>query len=433
MHYPIQESKLGIIKKTRRLHEKNPIPENLVGYSAEVNDISHYYNWEPDIVGTGFFFDKQSAKEMAIGEAIERYCGNFIPDNLHFSSEEDLKAQNLSFISHNELFPFSSTQENINKYFKKIKSDEKSYWIQGKNLKNNNQILIPAPYVYLNFNKYFPESYSQPVLLSGIAAEKTLDNAIQNSLLEIIERDTTMLWWLANEDTYEIILDKHLEKEIGQYPEYIHLEFFLIHNDFSVYVVGCKLVDTKNKFICIGFSSKLSLKRAIKKAAAEAFQLRKFSLDLIDQNSFIWKENMYDKILGLKKFRENRNYLDSFNKNFEDFTSLMHNVQYYLDTRTWKAIEHKFNHKKKLKYTKLINNLKKDEIINNILNSENFFYVDLTTEDVERLGYKVVRVISPNMCPNLPNAFPPLGNKRLDKQLKKYNMKDFNPLPLPHS
>ena len=55
---------------------------------------------------------------------------------------------------------------------------------------------------------------------------------------------------------------------------------------------------------------------------------------------------------------------------------------------------------------------------------------DVTTADMRSTGYTVVRAYSPQACPNLPAAFPPLANGRLASALAlSEHPAEMEPLP----
>jgi ribosomal protein S12 methylthiotransferase accessory factor len=438
------DKKLGLIKVVNRLSNLLEEPKDLFIYSALINDISQYLNWRPDLVGSGASFSKKGAFNAAVGELVERYCGNFVPNQLDRKNIAEMNNEN--FLNPNIMYQFTNEQFNTKGFpFSLYENDEEIEWVYGLSLTDNKKYWIPAEFVFLNYSLYRKQIYKQrPILLSGIAAGEGVTNATISALLEIIERDTTMLWWIGRQSQTKIIVNKNSEiyKKIMQRLHYsLKIEWYLLPSDFKVYTVACLLMDYKNHIYTVGFASRFNAELSLEKSAAEAFQLRRFSLDLLNIESPIWKNPNYQNILGLKRYRKDRKYSQSFASDWSNMTSLLHNVQYFLDKSAWenakkRFISHKCVELRNLRLIKAANKIK--YLINEFKqNSLSAHLVDVTTEDIKQTGLTVVRAISPEACPNMPTAFPMLANKRLLKvaERNKGVMKDevFDLSPLPHS
>lgn len=438
------DKKLGPIKEVNRLNNLIEEPKDLAIYSAVVNDISLYLNWRPDLVGSGTSFSEKVAFNAAVGELVERYCGNFVPNELYKKNIAEMNNEN--FLNPNIMYQFTKDQFNTKGFpFSVYENDEEIEWVYGMSLTENKKYWIPAEFVFLNYSLYRKKIYKQrPILLSGIAAGVGITNATISALLEIIERDTTMLWWIGRQSQLNIIVNKNsrvYKKILQSLHNSLKIEWYLLPSDFEVYTVACLLEDFKNHIYTVGFATRFDAELSLEKSAAEAFQLRRFSLDLLNIESPIWNNPKYQSILGLKKYREDRKYSQSFASDWSNMTSLLHNVQYFLDKSAWentrkRFISKKFIELKKLRLIKTPNKI--NYLINEFKqNKISAYLVDVTTDDIRQTGLKVVRVISPEACPNMPTAYPMLANKRLLKVAKgnKGVMEEdmFDLSPLPHS
>ena len=264
--------------------------------------------------------------------------------------------------------------------------------------------------------------------------------AIINSLLEIIERDATMLWWIGRKPAKELIIDSkdRLSDVINESEtKGIALKFLLLSTEFSVYTVACVLNDYENKFVTVGFSCHFNIKQASEKALMEAYQLRMFSFNLSDPKGFIWKEN-YQDMFGVKDFQRDRNYTKVYNKDYSDMISLLQNTQFFLDTVAYGEVMSFFNttsYQNISEYLDINSSLTESEqqkfLIKEFRDKKiDVFMANITTSDIEVAGMSVVRCIAPKMLANMPTAFPLLGNKRLQQTLGN---KLPNLFPLPHS
>ncbi len=438
------DDRMGIIKNIRKINHVE-LPSLFTTFTAESNKVSTYLNWRPDYVGSGTSLNSKKAYYAAIGELIERYCGNYIPENLLVAKTKDLI--NKKFVSPSKFIQFADYQYNKKFFpFERFNDEEELEWVEGKCLISGENYLIPAKFVYLNYWMYRRKKLKikqSPILLSGVAAGQDISSAIISGLLEIIERDTTMIWWIGKRSQSEIQLNKNdpLYKEIIiKLPSYLKIRWFLLPSDFKVYTVAASLIDYKNKIFSIGFATRFSIYEAMEKSAAEAIQLRTVSLDMLNPNSPVWTDPENKEYLGIKEYRPDRKYRESFKSDWSDMISLKHNVQYFLDPETWSIALNRLENNESIVNYNEIKDVKEKNKLNYLINeyeknNMSIYMVDLTTDDIKKTNYRVVRVLSPEACPNMPTGLPMLGNKRLLNATKvdKEGKYDFDLSPMPHS
>ena len=71
-----------------------------------------------DKISTGYSFDEDKAIKSAIGEGVERYCGNHVPDDLLKASVVEMLERGYNFLNPKEFLQFTKEQlEKINTYF----------------------------------------------------------------------------------------------------------------------------------------------------------------------------------------------------------------------------------------------------------------------------------------------------------------------------
>ena len=88
----VVDPRAGIIRRVGRQSLPPEAPASLVTYGAEVADARQFAPVAVDLVAMGASFDDaELARRAAIGEAVERYCGNIVPSvGLRQSSYDDL-------------------------------------------------------------------------------------------------------------------------------------------------------------------------------------------------------------------------------------------------------------------------------------------------------------------------------------------------------
>lgn len=333
--FDVVDEVFGLVKHIYKLENKHGEPSSMFAYTCLLNDVSQLLNWPMDKISTGYSFDEDRAIKSAIGEGIERYCGNYIPDNLLKARVDEMLDLGYSFVNPKEFLQFIKEQsETIDTYFK-VDESALVEWVPMLNLVKNEKCYLPADVVYVDYRRYQKDKKIRgnrlPIIFSGLSAGPTVDYAIVNSLLEIIERDSTMLWWIGRNRATELIIDikDRLSDVVNESREKgIALKFLLLSTEFSVYTVACILNDYENEFITVGFSCHFDIKKASEKALMEAYQLRMFSFNLSDVEGFVWKEE-YQDMFGIKDFQSDRNYSKVYKKDYSDMVSLLQNTHFF--------------------------------------------------------------------------------------------------------
>tara|TARA_R110002110_G_scaffold389709_1_gene602100 strand:- start:7408 stop:9669 length:2262 start_codon:yes stop_codon:yes gene_type:complete len=144
------------------------------------------------------------AKASAMCEALERYSGVWRGDeHVRRASASELGADALDF---DELLGFSDHQyENrvewnshqtsgIHLVPFRLDADRKVDWTSVWSLTESKPAWVPTSYCYFGH----PDAFEDPFCFSdanGNAAGNTLEEAILQGLLELVERDSVALWW----------------------------------------------------------------------------------------------------------------------------------------------------------------------------------------------------------------------------------------------
>lgn len=329
------------------------------------------------------------------------------------AKESDLKNKKVYNTSH--FIQYSEKQYKMEKFpFKKYVATDNTYWVNGKSLKDGCEKVVPANLIWVNYlqiDPHFPR-YNFPHL-SGIAAGKNIKEALLSAISEIIERDSTMKWWIKGVDS------KLIKSEVVN----DYLSFSIYELKSVIPTIAAFLWDDKNDLCNVGFATRFDFETAVTKAKSEAIQLRQSALRHLNSTLYFNKSYRGGPEKYLKPKSKSRNYKQIFRDDFKDMYDLVHNTQYYLDPEAVKDLKKFRQIKSSVPSDYRIKNL--EELIENILNKyEDIIYVDITTQDAQKAGYTVVRVLIPGMIPNAPTAYPPLG---------MFDEGEFNLVPLPHS
>lgn len=446
------DPRLGLVRSVTRYPARDDLPHSLCFFTAEVADAMYAGPWPADRIATGMSFDAPERSRLsAVGEAVERYCGNFVPAGLLRRSYTQLWCEGFAALDPASLVLYSEAQYASRGFpFVPFDRDLPVLWTEGESLMSGGAALLPASLVYLNY--HFGPRRDEPatnfLMYSGIAAGETREQAEASALEELIERDATMIWWQANGPTTGLTPTPRVEAALRSAwgPDRIRYRFVQIPTVFDLPVIGCLVEDLENQVVGLGVACRTDVEEAALKAAAEAVALRLFGLGLLDPEGDIWR-GVQAGVLSESSFvpyRADRAYMDDFGADFRHVIDLGSQSQIYLDPRMQVHIERLRQPDDVIAMASLESRASSDRrtLYLERLRHEGFeaYSTDITTSDVAAAGLCVVRVIVPGLYPNSPAAFPFLGGRRLYEEPVKLGWRE-RPLhpdelflaPLPHT
>jgi ribosomal protein S12 methylthiotransferase accessory factor len=418
-------------------------PKGLTGYATIIGHLGKYTRWHPDVSGSGLGYDPEQARLASIGEGVERYSGNYIPqDRLVFASEDELVHLGRPYVSLSRLCPFTKEQETTAGWpFARPGSSSNILWIEAQDLLDpGKNVLLPAEFVCLNLTRLTRQQSQIPVPLAGIAAHRRREAAIEAALLELVERDATMLWWHGNIPAKQLTeLPSALQSQIEHgVPEHIQQWFLLLATEMPAYVVAGCVYDREKEILVAGFAARPNLSDAVRKASAEAWQLRRVSLQLLNRESVIWQAIDEGKLpMPVRPFRPDRSYRKAFRDDFADMHQLAYNLQFHLDPSTHSEAFARLSGEP-CPYHEVPGG---GDVIDGVVTAclvalsqsgKPAYCADLTTPDIATLGFTVVRVVCPTLVGNTPTAFVPLAHRRLQEVLSRQQHPPYLG-PLPHA
>lgn len=447
------DERYGIVKALVRQPAADDVPDALVGILAHVTDSAKLGNWQGDRIAFGSaFHDVEHARGAAIGEAMERYCGNFIPTGLIPSSYAALAQAGIDAIDPASLVLYSDEQYRLPGFpFVPFTRDLEVLWARGRDMLSGDDVLVPASQVYINYHVGRLQAQPQThfVMYSGIAAGRGRGDAERSALEELLERDATMIWWMSGSPCQRI--------DLGELPElrnllatrgdsrHVHYHLIRIPSAFDVPVIGALCHDTRHQTVSLGVACRASPLAAARKALIEGAQLRGFALGLLDPEGSVWTAMArgYLDPSVYRPFRADRRYAESFADDFSDITDLGSQSQYYLDPRTHQRLQGILEPPTTVSMDSLpaLYGNTRAALLEQLRQRRlRAISVDVTTPDVALSGIRVVRVIVPGLYPNAPAAFPFLGGRRLYEEpaamgwlANPLHVDQLRRAPLPHS
>jgi ribosomal protein S12 methylthiotransferase accessory factor len=140
-------------------------------------------------------WSRDSAEAAAIGEAIERYSGSFVPaERIVVASADEL---GLDAVDPLRFALFSEAQHSQSGFpFRPFQRDTVVSWVEGFAVPDGERALLPAQLVYMPWRRRAPDEIRVGhATSSGLACAATLEEAVLTGLLELVERDAFMLVW----------------------------------------------------------------------------------------------------------------------------------------------------------------------------------------------------------------------------------------------
>jgi len=427
----------GIIQEpsfaTRLRHNDRPLVYNfelVPVQSAETSD-----GREVQYGGFGGSLDMEDAMSKSVGELLERY---FLSTYKHSSLTNTSYAE-LTRHGHRALDPrganyFLDWQK---KRFPQFVHDADTYfhWVEGSEYTSGAPTYLPAQMVFWNYQPgdHGKISEEKSIIIqttSGSAGHFTKDEAVLGALLEAIERDAFVIYWL-NSLTPKIIDTTTIQNEKIQrllaYLKRYRLEVTFVNttSDFGVPTATCIVVDHYAKdapVLSIGSAAGFDLESTIIPSAIEAMIINNFAGS---NETFVLPDD-YQPFTNTQIRRHERLLSAKGKKSMERFKFLLsgplQSAEEFIGSAA--TIDTKA---KRLTYML-------DELEKRGTGYELYTY-DAQHPILDKLGYHVVRAIVPELIPlYLVEFAAPLNMRRIREvpaKIGREAAKEFNPWPHP--
>lgn len=405
----------GLVTGLHPVERLEGLPASYVGITAEVADSRVHGNWPSDRVSLGTTFgDPAGARIAAIGEAVERYCGNYVPDGLVRGTARELAGHRL--LGPDDLGFFADWQHERPGFpFRRFTEDVEIAWVEGRS--DDGTVLVPASWAHLNWRtgERRTDPFLHPVNYAGIATGQDLTDATRRGLLELVERDSLSLWWhleLPAPGIDPATVPGLLDHLAGSRLE---LHLLALPAWFGVPVVAAVVHDPVTGIVAGGFSAKLDPAETAVKATLEAIHSWVFTQGLLEADGWVFdaigagilSEGLY------LPHREERDYLSLAGPQCSAVRDLGAQAQVWLDPAVQRRLLPRF--------TAPGRTVGLDELpvgteagLRAALATAGHDVVvcDLTSPDIALTPLRVVRVCARGLVPNAPAAFQYFGLPR---------------------
>ncbi len=394
----------GIISKID-FEELFPGEPDVYSAHSEPANVSVLCGQEALNHGDAASISPERAMIKSVGECVERYCsGQYDEKGLVLSTYKELK---VDAVDPQTFSLYSDKQYSQEKFpFSPLTHRKPLRWAQGHSLRDDVPRWIPAGFVYVPYLFDAPKEtpYFNPIS-TGLACGPDISWALYKSILEVIERDTFMLVWknrLSQPRLNPWSSNDPFVHQLLRVLEYVPLdcEVFYLTSNINVPVL---IVILKNSsgvpYTTMGIGADLDPNRALAQALEEA----------------------YLTFLGMSRYAKLRkNYKPE--PNFEDIkTPTLHALAHAVCPELRSSLNFLKSSESQLSFDalpSLSTNSKVDNVqtLVEMLADKDFDVIsyDLTTLDIDEVGFKVVRSVIPGMQPlDINHSRRYEGGKRL--------------------
>lgn len=286
----------GVVRELRKIPQANSLVHTYIArhhFTRMFDDLNTLRHLGGRSAGKGMS-DRQ-AKTSALCEAIERYSGVFQGNEIrHTSSYQQMGVR---AIHPNDCMNFSSEQynqhqewnKNCSSWFQKIPKpfdEEKEIeWSPVWSLTEQKFKYLPTVYCYHGYGNKHSDCWADS---NGCAAGNTLESAILQGFMELVERDCVALWWYNRlkkplldldsfDEPYFSALKKHYQKSDRQ------IWVLDITSDLNIPAfaaisrrwdwANAQPSDRQTEDIVLGFGAHFDPKIAISRALTEVNQI----------------------------------------------------------------------------------------------------------------------------------------------------------------
>lgn len=389
--------KIGFLNNPKlRVARNLYLPANMCETVCFSDHLYVMKNNRTTIYGGGIALNEQQADVAALGEYLERYASSFqLNKKLIYGAYDELKSVHTCYPPH--CIRYFTTEQYNHPNFELHRLDEHSqtHWIKGYNYSTQEEILLP--FFMVNVENIKGDGLYHKNTSTGTAAHTNLELAIQGGLLECIERDGFVKFWYSQHhqqfkkyDQAFILKQFKTDQQIQQLFDNSKVKIItydLSEHAFCPTFAVFILFKKGNKvYQSVGAAARLNKKEAIVKAVIEAYQGIEYTAFTCEQ---------FRTVLSPEKMRAlDFSQIDSFKKHYalyNLFPELIEHVPLLQDVRRednytldWQEV-----------HSHHIVNLTASELMDKGI--QEVYYANLSTRDVQQLGFEVIKVITPQL------------------------------------
>lgn len=329
----------------------------------------------------GGSLDREKAIVSAIGEGVERYCSCiYRAKDLRKETYDDIE----NGIDPADVVNFSDEQIASGDAPASLYTDDSEIrWVESRRVSDGADVFVPAQLVYLNYDRS-SEPFIRNPISTGLAAGMDNVTATIQGILEVVERDAFMVYYLTKTplskidlqettDSIDLLTDRLDRKGIDWY-------LFDARTDVGIPVVISVLVDVETPTVTVAADAGIDILGAVRGALEEALQTRLYQRHIISNGESPIRFEDVER----ESINRDRRILGWSHEDAPD------ELAFWTESDRTTAVE-------KIRAETEIDDVTRiPEFVDRTLN---LYTVDITTRDVAEAGFSVVRAIAPEAQP----------------------------------
>ncbi|MDJ0409443.1 MULTISPECIES: YcaO-like family protein [Rhodococcus] len=429
MYDALVDPRFGVLTRLDPRSIPEHFPSSFALTHSRISDISRFSDWPADNSGAGYGFGSPDrVLGAAIGEGVERYCGNLVPDGLRRGSYLSLTAEGVDALDPATVCLYSAEQHAAPRFpASELTGSLDVEWIDGTDLSTGSSVWVPASLVWPSYFGSHTRPVGEdrpltnPIIQAGLAAGPSSEFACWGALCEILERDAMTLSWYGGRGVHEVSVPTWL-RQFARGPQgRLDTRFYSFTTEFGIPVLGSLVHDRSTGFLTLGMGVGTDAVRAAEKAYAEALQLQLFVSEYDDPTS-AYMQAAQSPTSPLKPWREDRAYGMSYRSDRRDLVDYVCHLQIHLDPEVQEQFRRELTAAtlgsvdlSGLDTADAAPTTDRIAALVKVLNSagHRVVEVDVTTADVRAAGLHVVRVVATGLYSSSPIGLPFLGGSRM--------------------
>ncbi|MEL6695976.1 MAG: YcaO-like family protein [Bacteroidota bacterium] len=364
---------------------------------------------------SGCGYEWEGAFMSTIGETVERYCPAFY--QLDEAIEGTYHSIGKPAVHPSEYALFHEKQYADERYTLLPFTEERMlHWFPMTDLTDGKEKWVPGGMIYIPWTH--DAEWINVGTSTGLAAHTSLSQATLTALYEIIERDSFVLTWTQKIVPPKIIIDDEVQGYLDEhFPKHYEWHFFDTTYDLKEpSIFGFCFGEAEyGKFVAVGTSTRNTLGGALKKVIQEIGQaVSYFRYMLSSTMDYIPSDNFHE-LLDFEKH-------SVFYTKRPDYQFVFDRWRNAVPTKVVDL--HEENKETPTETVQRILGVMKDK-------GYNVMFRDMTTVDVNQLGFYSVRLVIPQLI-QMGGAYPFYyhGAKRLYEvpKLMGYTSYDYDNL-----
>lgn len=354
--------------------------------------------------GNATSVDRNRAVMKAVGESVERYCSAFYDDEeFVFGTSQELPGKALR---PEDFALFSSHQYSTPEFpFEPFTQHSPVMWTLGHSLLYDCATWVPAGFVYIPYQRVPDEPPLKDLISTGLACGATYAGALLKAFAEVVERDAYTIVWQNSLPRPHIDLESADDPLIRQFVRVfqrlaINVHAALLTLDIPITVILIVMTRLAGPpWTIVASGADLSPRQALLLALEEA------SLALIGVCRTAAAASDYQPA-----------------NDYSDITTMrLHGLAHAVDPQLRASMTFLTKPTEVVKLRDLRDIATGNPVVDlrKVLNEirplvADVVAIDITTPDVDEAGFKVVRVLVPDLQPmDVDHRYPHLGGRRL--------------------